>query len=92
MPLLKDEPSAVTNAQINVLTRYRRFQRLLLFGGGLFTTLMVLLTFSLGVHERWRTHLEVLRQVFIVNRNILATQDMSVLVTPSILWHVQHLC
>ncbi len=82
MPLLKDEPSAVTNAQINVLTRYRRFQRLLLFGGGLFTTLMVLLTFSLGVHERWRTHLEVLRQVFIVNRNILATQDMSVLVTP----------
>lgn len=54
MPLLKDEPSAVTNAQINVLTRYRRFQRLLLFGGGLFTTLMVLLTFSLG--EIGRAH------------------------------------
>jgi two-component system capsular synthesis sensor histidine kinase RcsC len=67
---------------MHVLTHYRRFQRLLLFGGGLFTTLMVLLTFSLGVHDRLRTHLEVLRQVFIVNSNLLATQDMSVLVTP----------
>ena len=70
------------DSQLKVLTRYRRFQRLLLFGGGLFTTLMVLLTFSLGVQDRIRTHLEALRQVFIVNRNLLATHDASALIAP----------
>lgn len=76
------EPNAVIDSHLKVLTRYRRFQRLLLFGGGLFTTLMVLLTFSLGVQDRLRTHLEALRQVFIVNRNLLATQDTNALVAP----------
>lgn len=59
------------NIQLEALSRFRRYQRLLVFGGGVLTTIMLLLTFLLEARSTALRHLESLRQAFSAEHAVL---------------------
>lgn len=64
-PSLRLVRAAVSNLQLEALNRFRRYQRLLVFGSGALTTAMMLLTFLMETRATALRHLESLRQTFI---------------------------
>ncbi|MGF6693352.1 two-component system capsular synthesis sensor histidine kinase RcsC [Metapseudomonas resinovorans] len=57
--------------QLQTLSRFRRYQRLLVFGGGTLTTSMVLLMFIIEARTALLGHLESLRQAFNAEQAVL---------------------
>lgn len=62
------------DSQNKVLFRFRRYQRLLMFGGGLLASLMILLTFAAETHVTIRKHFEAVGQVFDSDRNLVLSE------------------
>lgn len=58
-------------AQIKSLTRFRAYQRLLIFGSGIFATLMLLIILLTNARMAMVSHTEVLRQRFISEHALL---------------------
>ncbi|SMG54308.1 hybrid sensor histidine kinase/response regulator [Paraburkholderia susongensis] len=58
----------------NVLNQLRRYKRLLVFGGGAVTTLMLLIAFILAMLSAVRAHVAVERRTFVVSHNQIMEQ------------------
>src|SRR5258707_9346485 len=56
------------------LNQLRRYKRLLVFGSGLVTTVMMLLAFAFATLSALRTHIAAERQDFIVHRDLIFGQ------------------
>ncbi|VTR33062.1 Uncharacterised protein [Serratia fonticola] len=67
--------AAVLNLHIESLIRFRRYQRLLVFGCGFLITFMLLLVFIIGVRTTVIGHIDGLRQDFIDEHTFLE-QDL----------------
>ncbi|MFL9966523.1 ATP-binding protein [Paraburkholderia sediminicola] len=63
-----------SSPQHNALNQLRRYKRLLVFGSGLLTTIMMLLAFALATMAAVRAHLAEERQAFIVDRDLIMGQ------------------
>ncbi|MHC5351447.1 hybrid sensor histidine kinase/response regulator [Metapseudomonas furukawaii] len=61
----------MSTSQLQTLSRFRRYQRVLVFGGGTLTTLMVMLMFLVEARTGVLGHLESLRQAFNAEQAVL---------------------
>jgi two-component system capsular synthesis sensor histidine kinase RcsC len=63
-----------SSPQHHSLNQLRRYKRLLVFGSGLVTTVMMLLAFAFATLSALRTHIAAERQDFIVDRDLILGQ------------------
>ncbi|WP_233808443.1 hybrid sensor histidine kinase/response regulator [Paraburkholderia sp. HP33-1] len=63
-----------STSPFSVLNQLRRYKRLLVFGGGLVTTLMLLVAFTLAILSAVRAHVASERQAFVVYHSQMMEQ------------------
>jgi len=63
-----------STSSYNVLNQLRRYKRLLVFGGGVVTTLMLLIAFALAVVSAVRAHVAAERRAFVIDHDRVMEQ------------------
>ncbi|MBN3846955.1 response regulator [Paraburkholderia sp. Ac-20342] len=73
----------VIDSNPSILTRLRRFQRRLLFGGGLISSLIALLILGLGVWSNLDTYVEAQRRAFTLEFDLVRAHGQQGLIDPA---------
>lgn len=70
------------DSNLNTLLNLRRYQRRLLFGGGLVSTLIALLILAMGVRMAINTHVDAQRRAFVLGHGLVTEHGYRALVDP----------